>query len=305
MPLAPLPPEYLIGPAPVLVEVVVEVGHAGARGDRGEHLRHDADEGRALSSVAVAVDADVLRIRVAQLDHLARRRLHALEHVTVRHAGVEEDIGQHRDVAVADGLHRRAAHPGEVRRRVVAVEVLRVLLVERHEHRPLLAGLVVVGQRENALEPPAVLVLEVEQHAVTPQEVCLLRVGVADLRRAGKARARDPQVRVLDERLAAEEVLVGLRRLHRVGERRVFVDQLPEVAVRQFVEARLLRPFAIGSQRQRFRQVERAPRPDRAGIVRSKGSGRIRRKWISFFVPTPFVRFVGADPSNGSRYRSY
>ena len=118
----------LVRPAPALVEVRVEIGDAGAHADGREQLRARADERRAFSAVAVAVDADALRIDVAHLDHLAHRGLDALEHVAVRRAGVEVDVGQHRDVALGHRLHRRRAHAGEVRRRAVAVHVLRVLL---------------------------------------------------------------------------------------------------------------------------------------------------------------------------------
>ena len=212
-------------------------------------------------------------IRVAHLDHLARRGFDALEHVAVRVAGAEVDVGQHRQVAAADRFHRRAAHAGQVRRRVVAVQVLRVLLVEGHQHRPLLARLVVVGQREDALQPDAVLVLVVEQDAAAPQVVLLLRVGIGDLLRVGEARARDAQVRELDERLAREQEPVGLRRLLGRAERRVLVDELLQLAVLRARRSRT--SWSTARTRVSVSGFERSivPRgPTARGTVRSTGS---------------------------------
>jgi len=81
--------------------------------------------------------------------------------------------------------------------RHVVMHVLRVFLVEVHEHRSLLAGLVVVGDRENALQLVAVVVLEVEQDAVAPDIFRLLGLASVifleslypgpDTRRSGKS----------------------------------------------------------------------------------------------------------------------
>ncbi len=190
---------------------------------------------------------------------------------------------------------------------VVAVHVLRVLLVEGHDHRPLLARLVVVGHRQDALQPHAVLVLVVEQHAVAPQEVRLLRVGVGDLLRVLEAGARHAQVGKLDERLAREEERVGLRGLDRRAERRVLVHELLQLPAGQLVEAGLLRVLAVRRERDGLGQVDRpARRRQRAAPgPGSGGSVRTMRNRISFFVPTPFVRLRGADPSSGSSHRSY
>ena len=185
----------------------------------------------------------------------------------MRRAGVEVDVRQHRDVAVAHRLHRRRAHARQVRRRGVAMQVLRVLLVEVHEHRPLLARLVVVGNRQNALQLVAVLVLEVEQDAVAPEILGLLRIRVADLLRVLEAGARHAQVGELGERLTREEVLVGLRRLHRIAERRVLVDELLQLAVGQLVEAGLLR---------RTRRTPRASPASTRSIV-ARAAARVRR----------------------------
>src|SRR6266571_4648027 len=48
-------------------------------------------------------------------------------------------------------LDRRRAHAGQITRRAVAMEVLRVVLVEIHEHRPLLVFFFVFGRRHQAL----------------------------------------------------------------------------------------------------------------------------------------------------------
>src|ERR1043165_1632408 len=98
------------------------------------------------------------------------------------------------------------------------MHVLRILLVEVHEHRPLLAFLVVVWNGENALKTNALLVLEIEENAMAPEILRLLRIRVRDLLRVLEVRARDAQVRELDERLAREQIHVRLRRANRRAE---------------------------------------------------------------------------------------
>src|SRR5439155_5060313 len=130
------------------------------------------------------------------------------------------------------------------------------LLVEVHDHRALLARLVVVGDREDALEPVPVLVLEVEELPMAPEVLRLLRIRVADLLRVPEARARHTQVGELDERLPAEQPGVGLCGLRRVAEGRIFVDELLQLAVGEFVEPRLLAPLSVRRQRDRLRQID-------------------------------------------------
>lgn len=78
----------------------------------------------ALAPVAVPGDGDPLRVGVTHLDDLARRGFDALQHVAVRGAGPEVDVGQHRQVAVADRLDGRSSHPGQARRCAVAMQAL-------------------------------------------------------------------------------------------------------------------------------------------------------------------------------------
>src|SRR4029450_13582482 len=131
---------------------------------------------------------------------------------------------------------------------------------EIHDHRPLLAGLVVVWKREDALQPEAVLVLEVEQDPVAPGELCLLRVDAGDLLRALEVGSRDPEIGKLDERLPREEVRLGLERARRRAERRVLVDDFLQRAVRrELEEARLLRVPPVGRERDRLREIDRLP----------------------------------------------
>src|SRR5204862_5342048 len=68
----------LVAPAPRLAEIGEEIRDAGAHADRGEEPRPRADERDAFTAVAVAIDPDVLRVDVAHLDHLLRRRLDAV-----------------------------------------------------------------------------------------------------------------------------------------------------------------------------------------------------------------------------------
>ena len=169
-----------VSPAPGHAEIVVQVDDAGSHPDGGEHLGHRPDEGRALAAVAVAGDADLFRVDIAHLDDLARRRFDAFQHIGMRGPGAEVDIRKHGQVAVAHGLDRHPAHAGEIRRSAVNVHVLRVLLVEDHEHGPLLARLVVVRDGQDALQSYPVLILEVEEQAMAPQIILLLRIGIGD-----------------------------------------------------------------------------------------------------------------------------
>src|SRR4029450_6016016 len=146
---------------------------------------------------------------------------------------------------------------------------LRVLLVEVDPPRPLLAGFVVIRNREDALEPVAVLVLEIEELPVAPQELCLLRVGVGDLLRVLEPGTRDAEVGELDERLPREEELVGVRRLERCVERGILVNELTQSAVRQLVVPRLLRPVAVRGQQDGFRQIDRLFPPAAAASAES------------------------------------
>ena len=114
----------------------------------------------------------------------------------MRRPRVEVDVGLHHEIPVAhvSGELRRRS----VARRLVHVEILRVLLVEVDEHRQLLAGLIAVRNRERSLKLVAVFVRVVEQHATTPAILRLLRVGVGQLfRSSGKIASRpgDPGTR--------------------------------------------------------------------------------------------------------------
>ena len=97
----------VVRPAPILVEIRVQIGHTGAHADGGEQVRADADESGALAAVAVSGNGDTLRIHVAHFYYLAHRGLDALKHVGMRGAGAEVDVGQHREVTLAHRLDRR------------------------------------------------------------------------------------------------------------------------------------------------------------------------------------------------------
>ena len=115
--------------------------------------------------------------------------------------------------------------------------------------------MVVIGQRQHALHPVTVAVLEIEQDATAPQVFRLLRVGVRDRFRILEIGTGDAKIRELDECLSCEEEPVGLRRPGWRAEGRVVVQDLLELPVRELVEAGLLRVFAVRRQSQSFRQV--------------------------------------------------
>src|SRR5262249_13091905 len=69
-------------------------------------------------------------------------------------------------------------------------------------------------------------------------------------------RTRHAQIGILDERLAREEIDIGLRGTRWIAERRVLVDQLFELTVVQLIETRLLRVLAVRGERHRLRQID-------------------------------------------------
>src|SRR5436190_12973172 len=103
-----------------------------------------------------------------------------------------------------------------------------------------------------------------------PEIVGLLGIRVADFPGVLEAGAGDPQVGKLHERLTREQILVGLRGLHRVAVRRVVVDEFLELAVGELVEAGFLRVLTIGRERDRLRQIDRGA--GRAAAAPAAGS---------------------------------
>ena len=107
------------------------------------------------------MQADVHGVGIPHLYHSGHRCLDALLHVAVGGPGPEVDVGLHDQVTIA-------AVPGQVRsgavnRPLVAMEVLRVLLVEIDQHREPLALPVAVGDAEPALQAHPVVIGVIEE----------------------------------------------------------------------------------------------------------------------------------------------
>ena len=171
---------------------------------------------------------------------------------------MEGHVRKHGEVAAAHRLDRHAAHAGQERWRGIAMHRLRVLFVERHQHRPLLTRLVVVRDREDPLQLVAAPRGVVEQDPVSPGKVRLLRIGVGDLRRVGEVGTRDAQVREFGKRFPGVYEAVASCRANRTREGGVIVHQRLQRAIGEAGEAGLLGVLAIRGERHRFRQVDLA-----------------------------------------------
>ena len=117
------------------------------------------------------------------------------------------DVRHEHQVAVAGVV--RGVDRGAGLRVDEVVQVLRQPFVDVHDHRVLLAGVEVLRLDEHALERQAVGVLVLDQLGLAPDELLLLRVGVADALELLEAQRRLEQVGVIVKRLGVEEQRVG------------------------------------------------------------------------------------------------
>ena len=202
--------------------------------------------------------ADLLRVGVAQFDHLLRRRFDRIEHVAMRGAGVKLHVRDHRDIAAAHRFDRHRSHPRQKRRGGVAVERLRIFFVEVDEHRAFLTGLVVLRQRENALQLVTATRHVVKQHATSPAILSLLRIGVRELLAIGEVGARQHEIGKLRERLPSKQELLGIGGALRRAERRVIEDQRCQRSIDQTREAGLFGVLTVCAQREWLGEIDLA-----------------------------------------------
>ena len=131
-------------------------------------------------------------------------------------------------------------------------------LVDVHEHRVLLAGLIAGRQRQRRLQLLALAVREVDEHALAPRVVRDLRIRVGDLARRGERRVAHPVVGELLERLLREDQTVRVFRLLHAADALVGPDERRRLAAARgrAPVAGLLRPVAVRRERLRLREID-------------------------------------------------
>src|SRR6476660_9590489 len=131
-------------------------------------------------------------------------------------------------------------------------------LVDVHEHRVLLAGLIAGRQRKRRLQLLPLAVREVDEDALPPRVVHDLRIRVRDLARRRERRIADPVVGKFLERLLREDEAVRILRLLHAADALVGPDERRRLAAARgrAPVARLLRQIAVRRERLRLGEID-------------------------------------------------
>ena len=218
----------------------------------------------------MSLEADTRRVDDAAGNRSLHRRHHAPHRRTARFVDLVDDVRLQEGIA-ARGVHTRIRVARCVRLRVHVV-LLRELLVDVREHRILLPLLVARGEVEHRLVLAESVVAAVfdEASAGRPGDLLLLRVGIGQATFVGEPRVGGVPIRVLHNRLAAEDPGVGIARLTiadlGVFERDGLGAALHRINLR---EPFLLGPLAVGLE------IERLAGVNRTTVARIKEQARL------------------------------
>ena len=132
-----------------LIELTHEIDWGCPVSYSREHLRACSNVCASSPTVGVTAQTNSFRVSVSKFDNLSDCSFYTLQHITVRTANPEVDIGLHQQVPITHVTGKVGLM--SIRRSRMYVEILRVLLIEPHYHRKLLSFLIVVRDRKRTL----------------------------------------------------------------------------------------------------------------------------------------------------------